>query len=431
MLGAGAAVLTTVGTGCDRAAPGPTLPRDTFLLANVRVFDGEQVTDADSILVEDGLIAGVGSALPRPTGLPVHDGAGATALPGLVDAHVHALDQRQTQLATTQTARTDAVRFGVTTLLDMFTVDPSWLPEAAKDRAAVSPTELADVWSSGVGVTVPGGWPDFGQPTLPPTAGAAEAAAFVANRMAEGSDYLKVFIEDGRHFGRPIPTLTADQVHALISAAHDHGARAVVHVATSADAVIAVTAGADALVHIPSADRFTPAQVDTVQAAGLPVVATLAVKSAIGCGPLAAALRYDPRLEPLLTGDQRHNLGQNFGLCWAHQLDHALANVRALHQAGLPILAGSDAPNPGTAIGASLLGELTLLVEAGLSPTEALAAATSAPADAFGLSDRGRIAPGMRADLVMVDGDPAADIDAVFDLTAVWKNGHPVAARPA
>ena len=72
--------------------------------------------------------------------------------------------------------------------------------------------------------------------------------------------------------------------------------------------------------------------------------------------------------------------------------------------------AGTDAPNSGTAHGASLHGELQLLVEAGLTPTEALAAATSAPAAAFHLTDRGRIAPGLRADLVLVEGDPTADI---------------------
>jgi hypothetical protein len=92
----------------------------------------------------------------------------------------------------------------------------------------------------------------------------------------------------------------------------------------------------------------------------------------------------------------------------------------------VPILAGTDAINPGTAHGASIHRELELLVEAGLSTAEALAAATSEPARAFGLADRGRIAPGARADLMLVDGDPTADIRATRKIAGVWKAGRPI-----
>ena len=81
----------------------------------------------------------------------------------------------------------------------------------------------------------------------------------------------------------------------------------------------------------------------------------------------------------------------------------------------------SAAPNPGTAHGASVHRELELLVRAGLSPVEALHAATAAPADAFGLDDRGRIAPGMKADLVR--GDATRDVLATRDLAGIWKDG--------
>ena len=106
--------------------------------------------------------------------------------------------------------------------------------------------------------------------------------------------------------------------------------------------------------------------------------------------------------------------------------DAAIAAVRQLKAAGVPILAGTDAPNPGTAHGATMHGEMELLVEAGLTPIEALRAATSAPSKAFRLDDRGRIAVGKRADLVLVRGDPTADIGATRDITAVWKRGVPV-----
>jgi len=71
-------------------------------------------------------------------------------------------------------------------------------------------------------------------------------------------------------------------------------------------------------------------------------------------------------------------------------------------------------------------GELEYLVKAGLTPEQALAAATSVSADTFHLTGRGRIAPGLRADLVLMNGDATADITATRDIVQVWKQGIPV-----
>jgi len=84
---------------------------------------------------------------------------------------------------------------------------------------------------------------------------------------------------------------------------------------------------------------------------------------------------------------------------------------------------GLTAGNPGTAPGASLHGELEYVVEAGLTPLEALVSATSANAESFRLLDRGRIAPGLRADLVLVNGDPTEDIRATRNIEQIWKAG--------
>lgn len=101
-------------------------------------------------------------------------------------------------------------------------------------------------------------------------------------------------------------------------------------------------------------------------------------------------------------------------------------NIHALHSAGVPILAGTDAPNPGTVHGASLHHEMWLLVEAGMTTTEALAAATSVPAAQFALNSRGRIKKSMRADLQLVNGDPTKDISQTANIVGVWKNGRAV-----
>ena len=106
--------------------------------------------------------------------------------------------------------------------------------------------------------------------------------------------------------------------------------------------------------------------------------------------------------------------------------DAAPQAIRQLVAAKVPVLAGTDAPAPGLTYGASLHKELEHLVNTGLTPTAALAAATSAIARAFRMNDRGRIRTGMRADLLLVDGDPLANITILQDrarLLAVMKAG--------
>ncbi len=92
---------------------------------------------------------------------------------------------------------------------------------------------------------------------------------------------------------------------------------------------------------------------------------------------------------------------------------------------GVPLLVSTDGTGGDhpTTHGISYHGELDLLVQVGLTPAEALTAATAAPADAFGLDDRGRVAPGLRADLLLVNGSPSADITALRDITAIWRRG--------
>jgi imidazolonepropionase-like amidohydrolase len=112
--------------------------------------------------------------------------------------------------------------------------------------------------------------------------------------------------------------------------------------------------------------------------------------------------------------------------------DVARSTVGQWHRAGVPILAGTDANQAPSApasppYGTSLHHELGLLVDAGLSAVDALRSATVLPARHFGLSDRGVIAAGKRADLVLVDGDPLQDISAVSKIAAVWCAGVPVA----
>ncbi|NRQ36116.1 amidohydrolase family protein, partial [Nonomuraea sp. NN258] len=108
---------------------------------------------------------------------------------------------------------------------------------------------------------------------------------------------------------------------------------------------------------------------------------------------------------------------------------NALHAARALHEAGVPLLAGTDANPYAPVHGESLHRELYLLTLAGLTPEQALAAATGAPARHFGLADRGRVAPGLRADLLLVDGDPTSDITATRAIAGIWRRGVRLAGR--
>ncbi|MCU1422147.1 MAG: Amidohydrolase family protein, partial [Microbacteriaceae bacterium] len=109
----------------------------------------------------------------------------------------------------------------------------------------------------------------------------------------------------------------------------------------------------------------------------------------------------------------------------------AQGSVGDMLAAGATIVAGTDANNApfvpfSPVLGESIHGELALLVGAGLTPAQALRSATSLAAELFRLPDRGSIAPGLRADLLLVDGDPTVDIAATRSIRAVWCGGAAV-----
>ena len=159
------------------------------------------------------------------------------------------------------------------------------------------------------------------------------------------------------------------------------------------------------------------------------VIPTLTIRQAAAPGSEwqgnPASLLQKPAINQWLTADERKALGAPFAGREDWRLNAAV-NVGKLARAGVTILAGSDAPNPGTTWGASLHQELQLLVEAGLPAADVLSGATARAASRFGFADRGRIAPGLRADLVMLECDPLTDIQCTSEIFSVWKRGVPV-----
>jgi imidazolonepropionase-like amidohydrolase len=394
-------------------------------IVNARVFDGASVVDRATVLVKAGVIEAVSRDLRVPDGVRRVDGEGKTLLPGLIDAHTHAWGD----------ALERALVFGVTTELDMFTdagLAASWRDQQRRGLAS----SRADLFSAGILATAPGGHGTEYPVKVPTLSRPEEAQAFVDARVAEGSDYIKIIVDDLATFGGGRrPTLDWPTVTALVGAAHARGKLAVVHVATLDAGRRALEAGADGLAHVFADRTADRAFVDLARERRAFLIPTLSVVASIGGDTARArALLADPVIAIYAGDTERRTLEASFPMKSSVRLENARASVASLAAAGVPLLAGTDAPNPGTAHGLSLHGELQLLVDSGLTPVQALAAATSVPARIFHLSDRGRIAPGLRADLLLVDGDPTRDITATRRIVTVWKGGvaadrHPAARR--
>jgi imidazolonepropionase-like amidohydrolase len=389
----------------------------SFVIRNAHVFDGERMLPPTDVLVSAGHIRAVGVKLQVAAGTKEIPADGDTLLPGLIDAHTHAFGKDLQQ----------ALMFGVTTEFCMF-CDPRQDAQVRQREAQGNNLDAADLRSSGTCVTVAGGHGTEYGIVIPTLTSAADAHSFVDARLAEGSDYIKIIYDDGKAFDQPMPTLSKEELAAVIAAAHQRHKLAVVHIASQAGARDAITAGADGLAHIfedepPAADfaKF-------VKHHHAFVTATLTVNESAAGIATGASLVGDSRLAPYLSPRDISQLQRHFSLRPGSKENFAsaLAAVRALHAAAVPVLAGSDAPNPGTLHGASMHRELELLVQAGLSPTDALAAATSVPARVFGLPDRGLIVPGRRADLLLVKGDVLQSITATRDIVAIWKTGAEV-----
>jgi imidazolonepropionase-like amidohydrolase len=383
-----------------------------FVIRGTRVFDGHNVLNQTDVWVENGKIKAVGKGLKVSSNVKTIDGAGDTLLPGLIDSHTHAWGD----------ALKEAEIFGVTTELDMFT-DVKYMQQTKKEQAEGKDLDLADLRSAGTLATAPGGHGTEYGIQIPTLSSPAEAQAWVDARVAEGSDYIKIVIDDASAYGGHRPTLSQETLKALIDAAHKRGKIAVVHIGKQQDARNAIDAGADGLAHLFADSPPAPDFGKFVAAHHAFIVPTLSVLDSIS-GTSGESLTTDPKLEPYLTGDDIGNLKKSFPkFSTALSEKYAEQTVAQLRAAHVPVLAGTDAPNPGTSHGVSIHRELELLVRSGLTPTEALSAATAVPAATFHLDDRGVIAPEKRADLLLVKGDPTQDITSTRDIVSVWKLG--------
>jgi imidazolonepropionase-like amidohydrolase len=195
--------------------------------------------------VEGGVIRAVGPELAAWRHLPTIDGSGTTLMPGLVDAHAHVRNLED--LA-------DALRFGVTTVLDVGASGVTPSQQSELRAATARRMDVADLRAAGYAATAPGGHGTEGRnarlPSAPTVERASDAMSFVAARRTEGSDYLKIVINGVRTADQGTPTLDEARVRALVDAAHQHGMLATAHIESVGDAEIALASGIDSLVHV-------------------------------------------------------------------------------------------------------------------------------------------------------------------------------------
>ena len=213
---------------------------DPFAITCVRVFNGSQVVPDATVVVRDGTIRAVGADVPVPAGTTIIDGRSKTLLPGLIDAHTHTFTPEHLRAA---------VVFGVTTELDMFTLT-SFAQVRRAEQAAGKADDRADLFSAGTLVTAPGGHGTEYGLTIPTIKAPGEAENFVAARITEGSDYIKIVYDDGKLFNLPFNTLDEPTLTAVIRAAKARKKLAVVHIMAREFARQAVADGADGLVHL-------------------------------------------------------------------------------------------------------------------------------------------------------------------------------------
>ncbi|MEU5825879.1 amidohydrolase family protein [Streptomyces sp. NPDC047803] len=399
-------------------------------ITGAQIFDGEKTTGVQTVVIDGGRIVRVGGE--APAGSEIVDGSGATLLPGLIDAHVHSAPG---SLAL-------ALQFGVTTELEMQGMN------TRENRGPIADDDtLADVRSSGFAITPPGGHPSELMPDgfrpkwdLPPvmplmpfSTTPEEAAAFVPQLLARGSDFIKFMIDDGSVEGHPgLPTLDQATVNAGVAEAKKYGALTVAHALTVEATTMAAQAGIDGLTHVFMDQPHTAEIISIIKDAGMFVIPCITLNASM-MGITGSELADDPRVAAHLDTEWERTLRSSYNRYPQGKLEDVYATVHALDAVGVDVLAGTDASMPetffgGLAHGASLHHELQYLVAAGLTPQRALRAATATTARRFHLSDRGRIAEGLRADLLLADGDPTRNISDTLNTRAIWRRGTRLAA---
>lgn len=351
---------------------GRTRAHVATVITDVAVFDGFRLSGSQTVVIKDGRITDVEPCAGDEPYKSVN-GTGHTLLPGLIDSHFH---------PDTVAHLKEAARYGITTGVVMACPEPQL---CASLHGHIGLPRLVLASTPGAAVDSIHGRM-LGLNTS--TALGNDSSQWVDKQVASGADLIKLIAET--------PGLDQATLSAATAAAHTRGLGVACHATDYKSVQQAILAGVDQVHHVPldrALDRSTIARFSAISV------------------PTLIMMRKTSDTIPAL----------NFTA--------SIASARALHEAGVEILAGTDANAqnlaPGhPAFGKSIHDELELLVQAGLEPLQALRSATKLPAGVWGLHDRGVVEPGMVADLVLVQGDPSRNISVTRDIRKVWVGGH-------
>jgi imidazolonepropionase-like amidohydrolase len=375
------------------------------------LFDGLSATPlTDPLLVIDGAtIQAVDRAVDPPAGADLVDLGGATLLPGLVDTHVHLAFDASPDPATTLAGRDDdaalaamsaagraALHGGVTTVRDLG--DRDYLSLRLRGR-----TDLPTILAAGPPVTTPAGHCHFLGGGVEDDVDAVRAA--VRDHAERGVDVIKVMASGGTMTAgtrQELSQFTVEVLRAAVDEAHRLGLPVTAHAHGTGAIRDALHAGVDGMEHVSfwSADGVDdPGDlIERIAASGVVVGSTAGIVAVPGVTPPP----------PILI-----------------RLPHILANTRRLYHGGARMVLGTDAgiapvkPHDVLRYAVAQAG-----AELAIAPADALRMATSTAADVCGVADRkGRLAPGFDADILAVDGDPLADLDAIHRVRAVFARG--------
>ena len=426
----------------------PVASADVVVLKGATIIDGTgRAPQQNGVLVLDGeriLAVGASAKVKVPRHARVLDLTGRTIMPGIINAHGHvglvAGGQNRADAYTRENVQAQLLqyeRYGVTSVLTLgLNRDLVYELRDEQRRGAVPGASL---FTAGRGIGAPDGAPPVPvapdqvyRPTTP-----TEAVAAVQETAAHKPDFVKIWVDDV--FGK-FPKMEPAVFKAVIEAAHAAGIKVASHVFYLADAKAVIENGVDALAHSVRDQPVDDELVAMMKKRGTFYVATLNVDASFFALADDPALLDDPFLTSALAPESvqqfrspeyRAKVAADPNVPKARAaLANGMRNLKTLHDAGVHLAFGTDSgANPARIPGWAEHRELELMVRAGLSPMDALVAATRGSASMLGASDRGTLQNGKRADFIVLQANPLEDIRNTRKLVSVWHAGREIPAR--
>lgn len=419
---------------------------EPIVLENARVFDGVRDLGITPVLIDGGRIVHVGAPLPSGASAARRvDYSGHTVLPGLVSDHIHVANTEGTEHGDRFYTQDNVVRdlrqfqrYGITTVTALGMNGHAFFDIRKKVNA--DPTLGAQLYGAGGGIGAVDGAPPAAAMGITRDAvarprNAEEARAAVASQQADGVDLIKLWVDN---LGGKVPMMPAEIYRAAITEAHARGLKVAAHIHDLDQARDLVDAKVDIIAHGIRDRAVDPGLARKMREQGTWYIATINIDEANYWYAENPQALQQPFLREALPDAVQQRWAQpewqrtqlaGEGIAKARKsVAMNQENLRRLDAAGVKLGFGTDAgAMPQRVIGFAEHRELQLMVDAGLSPTRALQIATSQAAELLGLADRGRIAAGKRADLLVVAGNPLADIGDSQRIKAVWQAGQQVA----